>query len=79
MKGLPAISIRQFIECPEAQAIGSIILTGFNPDVILISVSLVMKEKTERKIISKPEDYQIEDRYWRVVKLILENCKLSNL
>lgn len=74
----PAISLRQSMERPEAQDTGSIILTGFDPDVILNSISLVIKEKTERKIKSIPEDYLIEDTSWRVVKLILGNTKLSN-
>jgi UDP-N-acetyl-L-fucosamine synthase len=74
----PAISLRQSMERPEAQDTGSIILTGFDIDVILNSISLVIKEKTERKINSIPEDYQIEDTSWRVVKLIAGNTKLSN-
>ena len=74
----PAISLRQSMERPEAQDTGSIILTGFDVDVILNSISLVIKEKTEREINSIPEDYLIEDTSWRVVKLIAGNTKLSN-
>lgn len=74
----PAISLRQSMERPEAQDTGSIILTGFDPDVILNSISMTIKEKTERKINSVPDDYLIEDTSWRVVKLILGNTKLSN-
>lgn len=77
--GFPAISLRQSMERPEAQDTGSIILTGFNPDIILNSISMVANEKGERKSFSIPMDYQIEDTSWRVVKLILGNCKLSNL
>ncbi|MDO9254593.1 MAG: UDP-N-acetylglucosamine 2-epimerase (non-hydrolyzing) [Bacteroidales bacterium] len=77
--GFPAISLRQSMERPEAQDTGSIILTGFNPDIILNSISMVIREKDERKSVSIPMDYQIEDTSWRVVKLILGNCKLSNL
>ena len=55
-----------------------LILTGVDPDVILNSISLVIKEITERKIDSIPEDYLIEDTFWKVVKLILGNTKLSN-
>ncbi len=77
--GFPAISLRQSMERPEAQDTGSIILTGFNPDVILNSVSMVVQEIEERSFKSVPADYQINDTSWRVVKLILGNCKLSNL
>ncbi len=74
----PAISLRQSMERPEAQDTGSIILTGFDVDVILNSIYLVIKEQTERKVFSIPEDYQIADTSWRVVKLIAGNTKLSN-
>lgn len=74
----PAISLRQSMERPEAQDTGSIILTGFDPDVILSSISMVIEEKIVRKINSVPEDYLIQDTSWRVVKLILGNTKLSN-
>jgi UDP-N-acetylglucosamine 2-epimerase (non-hydrolysing) len=75
----PAISLRQSMERPEAQDTGSIVLTGFDPDVILSSISMIIKERTERKINSVPEDYLIPDTSWRVLKLISGNTKLSNL
>ena len=40
----PAISLRQSMERPEAQDAGTIILTGFNPDIVLDSVELAIKE-----------------------------------
>jgi UDP-N-acetylglucosamine 2-epimerase (non-hydrolysing) len=66
------------MERPEAQDTGSIILTGFDPDVILNSISMVISENKKRKTFSIPDDYQIEDTSWRVIKLILGNTKLSN-
>lgn len=75
----PAISLRQSMERPEAQDTGSIILTGFDPDIILNSISMAISETNERKSFSIPPDYQIDNTSWRVVKLILGNCKLSNL
>jgi UDP-N-acetylglucosamine 2-epimerase (non-hydrolysing) len=77
--GFPAISLRQSMERPEAQDCGSIILTGFDPDIILDSISLVIKEQSDRTVFSIPQDYQIEDTSWRVLKLIIGNSKLSNL
>ena len=76
--GFSALSLRQSMERPEAQDTGSIILTGFDLDVVLNSIHLVIKEKSERKVNNIPYDYQIEDTSWRVVKLILGNTKLSN-
>ena len=77
--GFPAISLRQSMERPEAQDTGSIILTGFDPDVILNSVMMVVHEIKDRLSKNVPTDYQINDTSWRVVKLIIGNCKLSNL
>jgi UDP-N-acetylglucosamine 2-epimerase (non-hydrolysing) len=77
--GFPAISLRQSMERPEAQDTGSIILTGFDPDIILNSISMVINETKDRNSFSIPTDYQIVDTSWRVAKLILGNCKLSNL
>lgn len=74
----PAISLRQSMERPEAQDTGSIILTGFDPDIILNSIDLSIKEIKERKDQSLPEDYKIKDTSWRVLKLIMGNTRLSN-
>lgn len=75
----PAISLRQSMERPEAQDAGTIILTGFEPDVVLDSIATVIKEfenKEEYKDIAK--DYLVDNTSWRVLKLILGNTKLSN-
>jgi UDP-N-acetyl-L-fucosamine synthase len=77
--GFPAISLRQSMERPEAQDAGTIILTGFDPAVVLQSVDLIINEfkgaRNERQI---PVDYLIPDTSWRVLKLILGNTMLSN-
>jgi len=77
--GFAAISLRQSMERPEAQDTGSVILTGFDPGIILDSITLTIDEQNDRKIFSIPDDYQIKDTSWRVLKLIAGNCKLSNL
>jgi len=75
----PAISLRQSMERPEAQDAGIIILTGFEPDVVLSSIDTVGKEFKQRKFYSRiPDDYTIDNTSWRVLKLILGNTKLSN-
>ena len=75
----PAISLRQSMERPEAQDAGTIILTGFDPDRVLNSISAVIAEfeltHGYRKIA---EDYTIDNTSWRVLKLILGNTGLSN-
>ena len=74
----PAISLRQSMERPEAQDSGTIILTGFDEDVVLGSIHTVIEEHKKGKYVSIPADYQIPNTSWRVLKLILGNTKLSN-
>ncbi|MBE0664164.1 MAG: UDP-N-acetylglucosamine 2-epimerase (non-hydrolyzing) [Bacteroidales bacterium] len=74
----PAISLRQSMERPEAQDAGTIILTGFEPDIVLNSIEAVIKEfETKSKYDQIAQDYTIENTSWRVLKLILGNTKLS--
>lgn len=74
----PAISIRQSMERPEAQDAGTIILTGFEPDVVLESVALAIEENKRGNYKLIPPDYTIDNTSWRVLKLIMGNAGLSN-
>jgi UDP-N-acetyl-L-fucosamine synthase len=75
----PAISLRQSMERPEAQDTGSIILTGFNPEIVLDSVRLSIAQHKSGIENEVPEDYSITNTSWRVLKLIMGNTGLSNL
>lgn len=76
----PAVSLRQSMERPEAQDAGTIILTGFEPQVVLDSINLAIEEfKTNKSYKKIAEDYTIDNTSWRVLKLIMGNAKLSNL
>lgn len=75
----PAISLRQSMERPEAQDAGTIILTGFEPDVVLNSIQVVIKEFEQKNRCRQiAQEYAIENTSWRVLKLILGNARLSN-
>lgn len=75
----PAISLRQSMERPEAQDAGTIILTGFDPDVVLGSIKAVVTEFELTKGYKRiAEDYTIDNTSWRVLKLIAGNTRLSN-
>jgi UDP-N-acetylglucosamine 2-epimerase (non-hydrolysing) len=74
----PAISLRNSMERPEAQDAGTIILTGFDPEVVLESVKLVMEEHKRSKYSQMPHEYSIPNTSWRVLKLILGTTRLSN-
>jgi UDP-N-acetylglucosamine 2-epimerase (non-hydrolysing) len=76
----PAISLRQSMERPEAQDAGTIILTGFDPQIVMNSIQLVIKEfELNGKYKRIADDYTITNTSWRVLKLITGNAKLSNL
>lgn len=74
----PAVSIRQSMERPESQDAGTIILTGFDPEIVLDSIALAIREH-ELHVPKLPSpDYMVPDTSWRVLKLILGLSKLSN-
>ncbi len=76
----PAISLRQSMERPEAQDAGTIILTGFDPFVVLNSIQIMVKEFEKTNGYQRiADEYKIENTSWRVLKLISGNTKLSNL
>jgi UDP-N-acetyl-L-fucosamine synthase len=76
----PAISLRQSMERPEAQDAGTIVLTGFESEVVINSIKIVINEfATTGSYKRIAEDYTIENTSWRVLKLISGNAKLSNI
>ena len=74
----PAISLRQSMERPEAQDAGTIILTGFDPDVVLASINLAIEEHKQNVLKLVSPDYLVPDTSWRVLKLIQGLSSLSN-
>lgn len=74
----PAISIRNSMERPEAQDSGTIILTGFDPDIVLDSIKLVLREHETDHPRQITHDYQVPDTSWRVLKLIQGLASMSN-
>ncbi len=74
----PAVSLRQSMERPEAQDSGTIILTGFDPGIVIESVKLQIENQRDLNSRTIPLDYTISDTSMRVVKLILGLTKLSN-
>ena len=73
------------MERPEAQDAGTIILTGFDPEIVLSSIATTITEfahrgtQTALREAPKVADYSITDTSWRVLKLILGNTRLSNI
>ena len=78
MLSFPAISLRQSMERPEAQDAGTIILTGFDVNVVMDSIRMVIDEHQMGGYKRIADDYTITNTSWRVLKLIMGNAKLSN-
>jgi UDP-N-acetylglucosamine 2-epimerase (non-hydrolysing) len=75
----PAISLRNSIERPEAQDSGTIILTGFNLDVVLNSIEMAIEEFNRQQAKQIPVDFMVPDTSWRVLKLVQGLSNLSNI
>jgi UDP-N-acetylglucosamine 2-epimerase (non-hydrolysing) len=78
MLSFPAISLRQSMERPEAQDAGTIILTGFDQEVVLGSIRISVSEHQFSSYESIANEYNIKNTSWRVLKLIAGNASLSN-
>ena len=75
----PAISLRNSMERPEAQDVGTIILTGFDINVVMSAIEIVIKEYKTIREKQIPVDYQVLDTSWRVLKLVQSLSTLSNM
>jgi len=70
----PAVTIRNSMERPEAIDAGTIILSGFDPEVVIDSIKLAVDEEAQYAKIC-PE-YQVENTAMRVLKLVIGTAKL---
>lgn len=71
----PAITIRNSMERPEALDAGSIILTGFDKDVIINSIKISIENS--KKGTNIPINYTIKNTSLIVLKLIMGLSKIS--
>ena len=77
--GFPAITLRNSMERSEALDAGSIIITGFNTDIVMSSSRVVIDQHKENNYSrSFPTEYFITDTSKRVLNLILGTTMLSN-
>lgn len=72
----PAVTIRNAIERPEALDVGSIVLTGLIPDIVLSAVEIATNEKNDFPLREIPDEYLVANTSMRVTKLILGTAKL---
>lgn len=74
----PAVTIRSSMERPEGLDTGSIMLTGFDADIIVQSVETVTDYRRRGIAPPVPVDYLNENVSQRVVNLIIGTARLSN-
>jgi UDP-N-acetyl-L-fucosamine synthase len=80
MLQFPAVTLRTAMERPEAIDEGTVVLTGFDQDVVLqsIEVSQGTYNTPDATAAPIPDDYRVLNTSERVVKLILGTARLSN-
>lgn len=68
--GFPAVTLREFIERPEALDMGGIATTGLDAGVIIDSVNMTLQQFAEEGAASIPWEYSVEDTSRRTVNFI---------
>lgn len=69
--GFPAVTMRDFIERPEAIDAGAIVTCGVRPDVVLDATQFALSRWEGGLGAVCPTDYLVEDTSFRVVSFIL--------
>ena len=75
MLGFPAITIRDFIERPEALDSGGIITTGLDVDDVHESIDIAMGTRPEVLADSVPLDYKVANTSERVLRFIQSTAR----
>jgi UDP-N-acetylglucosamine 2-epimerase (non-hydrolysing) len=76
----PAVTIRNSMERPEAMDAGTIVLTGLEVGVVLLSIRATLSEfniRKTHKFKTFPDEYKIESSSWIVIKTILGLSKIN--
>ncbi len=76
--GFPAITLRKAIERPEVLDAGSLVMTGFDRQVIANAVAISRSGLGDYGKQEIPHEYKILNVSQRVLKLITGTCRLSN-
>lgn len=75
----PAITIRNAFERPEGIDVGTIVLTGLDPETIVAAVGFQISDDNKNMPHRVPADYDIDNTSYRVLKLILGTAKLNHI
>lgn len=77
--GFPAVTLRDAIERPEAVDTGAIIITGLDPDDVVDTVRMTIRQFHTDGPTTIPADYQIKDSSRRVVNYIRSHASTHHL
>lgn len=68
--GFPAVTMRDFIERPEAQDVGAIITSGLRTEAVIDSVRIALDLHARRKRSPIPVEYEVTDTSERVLAFV---------
>lgn len=68
--GFPAVTLRDFIERPEALDVGGIITTGLSADSLVDAVQMTLQQTRESGIVDPPWEYKVSDTSRRTLNFI---------
>ena len=74
----PAITIRQSHERPEGMDSGVLIMSGLDPDRVVQSIDITIKQHKSRKFHPKVEDYEKEEVSQKVMKIVVSYIDYIN-
>lgn len=74
----PAITIRQSHERPEGMDSGVLIMSGLNPERVLESIEITVKQYEERTIHPKVADYEMDEVSQKVLKIVVSYIDYVN-
>lgn len=69
--GFPAVTIRNSIERPEAMDTGGIVVTGIEPEAVVLGVRTVLAQRDDGAVPDPPAEYRVLNTSQRVVNLIV--------
>tara|TARA_B100000965_G_C19597744_1_gene760999 strand:- start:734 stop:1885 length:1152 start_codon:yes stop_codon:yes gene_type:complete len=74
----PAVTIRQSHERPEGMDSGVLIMSGLDPDRVVQSIDITIKQHKSRKFHPKVEDYEKEEVSQKVLKIVVSYIDYIN-
>ena len=70
--GIPAITVRESNERPEAYDTGNVIMTGVDKDMILNAIKMIRNQLDNRIEFATPPDYDVDNVSDKIARLILK-------